>query len=131
MRGEVGLRSGVDIARIVPEAVRLSDGTQVPAELIVLATGFRAMHEAVGRIVSPQAAAIGTRRGPGSGVRGDPGPWQGELRNMWKPTAQPALWFQGGNLALSRYYSQFLALQIKARMEGIATPVFGAPAAAA
>ena len=44
---------------------------------------------------------------------------------MWKPTQQPALWFHGGNLHQSRHYSQFLALQIKARMEGISTPVYG------
>ena len=54
-----------------------------------------------------------------------PGPWEGELRNMWKPTQQEALWFHGGNLHQSRHYSQFLALQLKARMEGIPTPVYG------
>jgi putative flavoprotein involved in K+ transport len=42
---------------------------------------------------------------------------------MWKPTQQEALWFHGGNLHQSRHYSQFLALQLKARMEGIPTPV--------
>ncbi len=130
VRGEIALRSGVEIAGILPRAVRLADGSELPAELIVLATGYRSMHETVARIVSPEvAAAVGPCWGLGSGVRGDPGPWQGELRNMWKPTAQPALWFQGGNLALSRHYSEFLALQIKARMEGIATPVYGGPAA--
>jgi putative flavoprotein involved in K+ transport len=62
-------------------------------------------------------------------VRGDPGPWQGELRNMWKRMAQTGLWFHGGNLALSRFYSRYVALQIKARMEGIATPVYQRPTA--
>ena len=38
-----------------------------------------------------------------------PGPWEGEQRNMWKPTQQEALWFHGGNLHQSRHYSQFLA----------------------
>jgi len=57
----------------------------------------------------------------------DPGPWEGELRNMWKPTAQEGLWFHGGNLVQSRFHSLHLALQLKARMEGIATPVFHAP----
>ena len=28
---------------------------------------------------------------------------------------------------LSRFYSKFVALQLKARMEGIATPVYGEP----
>ena len=51
-------------------------------------------------------------------------PWQGELRNLWKPTALPGLWLHGGNLHLSRHYSLYLALQLKARFEGIATPVY-------
>ena len=44
---------------------------------------------------------------------------------MWKPTQQEGLWFHGGNLHLSRFYSLYLALQLKARMEGLATPVYG------
>jgi hypothetical protein len=41
-----------------------------------------------------------------------------------KPTAQEALWFQGGNLQQARHFSPYLALQIKARMEGLPTPVY-------
>lgn len=37
--------------------------------------------------------------------------------------ARPALWFHGGNLMQSRHYSLYLALQLKARMEGLPTPV--------
>ena len=87
------------------------------------------MHETVAKIVSRDVAdKVGPCWGLGSGVRNDPGPWQGELRNMYKPTAQEGLWFHGGNLALSRYYSKILALQLKARMEGIPTPVYQPPA---
>ena len=32
---------------------------------------------------------------------------------------------KGGNLHQSRHYSQYLSLQIKARMEGLETPVYG------
>jgi putative flavoprotein involved in K+ transport len=46
---------------------------------------------------------------------------------MYKPLAHPNLWVHGGNLALSRFFSKFLALQIKARLEGIDTPVYGGP----
>ena len=70
------------------------------------------------------ADAIGTCWGLGSGTRHDPGPWHGELRNMYKPVAQENLWFQGGNLALSRFFSKFVALQIKARMEEVGTLVY-------
>ena len=47
---------------------------------------------------------------------------------MWRPTQQEALWFHGGNLQQSRFYSLQLALQIKARAAGIATPVYGSAA---
>jgi putative flavoprotein involved in K+ transport len=38
--------------------------------------------------------------------------------------AEEALWFHGGNLHQSRHYSLYLALQLKARYEGIPTPVY-------
>ena len=67
--------------------------------------------------------------GPGSGLRGlgsdtpkDPGPCKGELRTVCKPTQVPQLWFHGGKLHQSRRYSWFLALQLKARQEGMPTP---------
>jgi putative flavoprotein involved in K+ transport len=44
---------------------------------------------------------------------------------MWKPSAQENMWFHGGNLHQSRHYSRYLSLQLKARMEGIPTPVYG------
>ena len=44
---------------------------------------------------------------------------EGELRTMWRRTGHPGYWFFGGNLALCRYYSRMLALQIKAMEEGI------------
>ena len=50
----------------------------------------------------------------------------GELRNMWKPTTVLNLWFHGGNLHQSRHYSRYMALQLKARMEGLDTPVYEA-----
>ena len=75
----------------------------------------------------PQEVAdkVGKVWGLGSDTTKDPGPWEGEQRNMWKPTQQEALWFHGGNLHQSRHYSLFLALQLKARAEGIDTPVYG------
>jgi len=44
---------------------------------------------------------------------------EGELRTMWRRTGHPGFWFFGGNLALCRYFSRMLALQIKAMEEGI------------
>ena len=44
---------------------------------------------------------------------------EGELRTMWRRTGHPGFWFFGGNLALCRYFSRMLALQIKAMEEDI------------
>ena len=128
-RGEIGVIAGDDVARLTASGLTLVSGRSVAAEVIIACTGYQSMNEAVAGIVSRGVAdAVGPCWGLGSGVRGDPGPWQGELRNMWKPTAQEALWFHGGNLALSRFYSRYVALQLKARFEGIACPVYQRPA---
>ena len=71
------------------------------------------------------ADPVGKCWGLGSDTTKDPGPWEGEQRNMWKPTQQENLWFHGGNLHQSRHYSLYLALQLKARQAGIDTPVYG------
>jgi len=124
--GRIKLRSGVGVDRITETSVVLSDGSELAADLIVYATGYGSMNGWAAALISQEVAdRVGKCWGLGSGTRKDPGPWEGELRNMWKPTQQPALWFHGGNLHQSRHYSQLLALQLKARLEGIPTPVHG------
>jgi putative flavoprotein involved in K+ transport len=128
MNGEIRLKSGAEIKRLTRNGILFEDGDELPADVVIMCTGYHSMHETVAQIVSREVAdRVGPCWGLGSGVKNDPGPWQGELRNMWKPTAQEALWFHGGNLALSRFYSKILALQIKARKEGIETPVYRQP----
>ena len=128
IRGEIALKTRVTIERITPASVVLTDGSELPADLIVYATGYGSMNGWAARLISQEVAdRVGKVWGLGSDTAYDPGPWEGELRNMWKPTQQPGLWFHGGNLAQSRNYSKYLALQIKARMEGIPTPVYGLP----
>jgi putative flavoprotein involved in K+ transport len=124
--GSVKLRSGVTIERINPKSVTLTDGTELPADLLVYATGYGSMNGWLADLMSPEVAdKVGKVWGLGSDTPKDPGPWEGELRNMWKPTQVPQLWIHGGNLHQSRHYSQFLSLQLKARMEGLKTPVYG------
>jgi putative flavoprotein involved in K+ transport len=124
--GRVKLESGVTIERINPKSVTLTDGTELPADLIVYATGYGSMNRWLADLISPEVAdRVGKVWGLGSATTKDPGPWEGELRNMWKPTRQPNLWIHGGNLHQSRHYSQFLSLQLKARREGLETPVYG------
>jgi putative flavoprotein involved in K+ transport len=125
--GKIKLAHG-NVREIVPDGVMLEDGTLLPADLIVYATGYGSMNGWAADLIGREVAdKVGKCWGLGSDTPKDPGPWVGEQRNMWKPTQQEALWFHGGNLHQSRHYSQFLSLQLKARMEGIDTPVFGMP----
>jgi putative flavoprotein involved in K+ transport len=125
MDGRIALRSPAHVSHLEARAVVLQSGERLPADLVVCATGYGSMTGWAEQLISPEVAErLGPCWGLGSGTSGDPGPWEGELRNMWKPTAQPGLWFQGGNLMQARFFSLFLALQLKARYEGLATPVF-------
>ena len=125
--GKIKLAHG-NVKEIVPDGVLLDDGTHLPADVIVYATGYGSMNGWAADLIGKDVAdKVGKCWGLGSDTPKDPGPWVGEQRNMWKPTRQEALWFHGGNLHQSRHYSQFLSLQLKARMEGLDTPVYGLP----
>ena len=120
--GKIKLVSG-QVEEITPKGVKLDNGKEIPADVIVYATGYSSMNGWVADICGQEMAdKVGKVWGLGSNTKKDPGPWEGELRNMWKPTQQEALWFHGGNLHQSRHYSQFLALQLKARLEGVSDP---------
>ncbi|MEM7547784.1 MAG: NAD(P)/FAD-dependent oxidoreductase [Pseudomonadota bacterium] len=123
--GKIKLKNG-QVSEITETGVKFEDGTTLDADVIVYATGYSSMNGWAADLISQEVAdKVGKVWGLGSDTPKDPGPWEGEQRNMWKPTQQEALWFHGGNLHQSRHYSLFLSLQLKARMEGIETPVYG------
>lgn len=123
--GKIKLKAG-QVAEITEDSVVFDDGSSLPADVIVYATGYGSMNGWAADLISQEVAdKVGKCWGLGSDTPKDPGPWEGEQRNMWKPTQQKGLWFHGGNLHQSRHYSLYLALQLKARAEGIDTPVYG------
>jgi putative flavoprotein involved in K+ transport len=109
--GRIGLLQYDAIDRFVPEGVLLKDGTTKPLDLVVVATGYESQQEFVRATLGNDVAE---RIGPVWGFNEG-----GELRNMWEPTKQPGLWFTAGSLAQCRIYSRYLALQIKAREDGL------------
>jgi len=109
--GQVKLLQYADIEKFVAQGARLGDSRVVPADLLVLATGYKNQQDTVRAYLG---ATIADAIGPVWGF--DDG---GELRNMWRRTAQPGLWFTAGSLAQCRIFSRYLALQIKALEEGL------------
>jgi putative flavoprotein involved in K+ transport len=116
--GAIGLRQFEDIESFVAEGARMKDGAIVPADLIVLSTGYKPQDYLVRKLFGDDVAdRVGPIWGFGDGF---------ELRNMYARTKQPGLWFIAGSLAQCRINSRFLALQIKAIEQGMLAREVGA-----
>jgi putative flavoprotein involved in K+ transport len=113
--GKIRLLQFADIERFTPDGARLRSGEAAPADLVVLATGYKGQEQLVAKLFGDETAE---RVGPIWGF----GPEQ-ELRNMFMRTPQPGLYFIAGSLAQCRIYSKYLALQIKALEVGSDPPV--------
>jgi cation diffusion facilitator CzcD-associated flavoprotein CzcO len=113
IRGDVRIQPG-EVARLSADGVVYSDGTEEAADVVVFCTGFENMREAarpvVGDEVTDTLATV----------------WdvddRGEIRTALRHSGHPRLWFTATGLRLSRFYSQHLALLIKAMDEGLIDP---------
>ncbi|MGD9806473.1 MAG: NAD(P)-binding domain-containing protein [Hyphomicrobiaceae bacterium] len=111
IKGEIGLLQYETIERFCPEGALLKDGSIVPADLIILATGYFPQAELVRRALGGE---MHDRIGPVWGQDAE-----GELSNMYKRTPQENLWFIAGSLAQCRVYSKYMAVQICAAEQGL------------
>ncbi len=114
VEGKVGLIQYSDIDTFVADGAKLKNGKTFAADLVVLATGYKGQDVLVGQLFGEQVAE---RVGPIWNFGEDQ-----ELRNMFKRTAQPGLWFIAGSFAQCRIYSKALGLQIKASEAGLLPP---------
>lgn len=110
--GKIKVKHGQEIAEILPRGIRFADGSELEADEIVFATGYDNMRSQTRITFGDEVAdRIGDVWGYNE---------EGEMRTIWQRSGHPGFWLHGGNLALCRYYSNFLALQIKALEEGVA-----------
>jgi putative flavoprotein involved in K+ transport len=111
IKGEISLLQNDQIERYCEEGALLKDGTIIPADVVVTATGYYPQGELVRRALGEEMAA---RIGQVWGQDDD-----GELSNMYKRTPQNGIWFIAGSLTQARIYSKYMAIQIKALEEGL------------
>lgn len=111
--GKVKVKHGQEISEILPNGIRFADGSELEADEIILATGYQNMRSQARIIFGDEVA---DRVGNVWGLNEE-----GEFRTIWSRSGHPGFWFMGGNLALCRYYSRLLALQIKALEAGVTT----------
>ena len=103
--GKIKLKSRVDVTEIKPKTVVLSDGSELPVDLIVYATGYGLMTGWAAQLISKDIGDKASKCcGLGSVTTEDPELWERELRNIWKPAQQDQLWFHRGNLHQERNY---------------------------
>ncbi|KAG9236558.1 putative flavin-containing monooxygenase YUCCA3 [Amylocarpus encephaloides] len=110
--GKIAIKQSPDgISHFESDSLVLADGTRLPADVIVLATGFDNMRTSARKIFGDKVADRCKDV------------WdldeEGEVNAMWRPSGHPGFWFMGGSLALCRTYSRFVALQIKAHEVGM------------
>lgn len=110
--GKVKVKQGQEISEILPNGLRFADGSELEADEIILATGYQNMRTQARAIFGDKVV---DRVGDVWGFDEE-----GEFRTIWRRSGHPGFWFMGGNLALCRYYSRLLALQIKAIEDGLA-----------
>jgi cation diffusion facilitator CzcD-associated flavoprotein CzcO len=109
--GAVGLAHASEMVSFEPDGLRMADGHLIPADLLVMATGYENQQATVRRLFGDEVAdAVGPIWGFDA---------HGFMQGMWRPTGAPNFWIMGGALNECRLYSRFLALQLKAALEGL------------
>ncbi|MGE0289726.1 MAG: FAD-dependent oxidoreductase [Bradyrhizobium sp.] len=116
--GKVGLIQFADIESFTAGGLKLKDGSTLPADMLVLATGYKGLDHLLEKLFGPEVAArVGRIWGFDDASQ--------ELRNMWTRTGQPGLWFTGGAFSQARIYSRYIALQIDAIERGVLAKQLG------
>lgn len=109
--GKIKIKQGQEVAEVLPNGIRLADGSELEADEVIFATGYQNMRTEARTVFGD---AVADRVADVWGFDAE-----GEFRTIWRPSGHPGFWFMGGNLALCRYYSKLLALQIKAVEVGL------------
>jgi putative flavoprotein involved in K+ transport len=111
VKGDIAIRQFADLDTFTAAGARMKSGEIIPADLVILATGYKRQEELVRKLFGETIEKrVGTIWGFGD---------EQELRNMYTRTGQPGLWLIAGGLAQCRIGSKHLALQIKAIEEGL------------
>jgi putative flavoprotein involved in K+ transport len=111
IKGDVKVLDFGQIEKFVADGALLRDGSVMPLDAVVLATGFHDLSNDVEALFGP---AVAEKLGRCVGVAED-----GEYRTMSRPTAQAHLWLINGGIVDARKSSDLLALQIIAQLKGL------------
>jgi len=109
--GKVKLKNDSQIKEFVESGLKFEDGSEVNADVVLFCTGLGDPRDSLQKIFGDEVADKSTQI------------WglteEGELSGCYRDIGFPGLYNIQGNLALCRFFSKTLALQIKAIEEGV------------
>lgn len=108
--GDVAVKRGT-IDHYTQSGIRLSDGTDIDADIVIFATGYTSVKDAVRPIFG---ADLTTSISPIWGLD-----QEGEIQGVYRPSGVPRLWFTAGGFQEAARFGGPLALQIQATELGV------------
>ncbi|KAG6872067.1 hypothetical protein C0995_013411 [Termitomyces sp. Mi166 len=109
--GKIKLKTGSLLESFTETGLKFEDGSELPADVVVFATGLGDSRAHIRKVVGEEV------------LKGVNPIWgfnpEGELNGVWRDMGVKGLWSMLGNLALCRFHSKHISLQIKAIEEGV------------
>ncbi|KAJ3994387.1 hypothetical protein F5050DRAFT_1838041 [Lentinula boryana] len=112
--GKIKLKNDSLLQSFTETGLKFEDGSEIPADVVVFATGFGDARNLIRKLCGDDVA---NKCSPVWGLNEE-----GEILGSWKYMGIPGLWYAMGNLAMDRFHSKHLALQIKAMEENVFGP---------
>ncbi|KAJ7137003.1 hypothetical protein C8R44DRAFT_768224 [Mycena epipterygia] len=109
--GKIKLKNDSQIAEFTESGLKFENGSEMPVDVVVFATGLGEARDGVRKICGDE---IGAQCKKIWGLNNE-----GEINGAWRDLGVPGLWYMIGNLALGRFHSKHVALQIKAIEENV------------
>ncbi|ONH55604.1 hypothetical protein CcI49_29010 [Frankia sp. CcI49] len=111
IEGKIAIHAGVGLDHFTEEGVVLTDGTELQADRVILATGYRSMRDTSrkylgDKVVDQTETFYGITEFNERGL-------------IHQPSGYPHLWYAGGGIIEVRRYGTTLALQIAAQLDGL------------
>ncbi|KAG6813422.1 hypothetical protein H0H92_011119 [Tricholoma furcatifolium] len=98
--GKVHVKQGVEPELFTKDSLVFSDGSELPVDVVIFATGYHNIRETVKEIFGEDTIA---RTSQVWGLDAE-----GELRGCYRPSGHPGLWYGAGDFAISRFMSKQL-----------------------
>ncbi|TCD67475.1 hypothetical protein EIP91_012336 [Steccherinum ochraceum] len=103
LEGKIKVKSDTQIERFTSTGLRFLDGTELTADVIILATGYGDLRVPIKKIIGEESGKKLTKIW---GVNEE-----GELNSIAKEAGIPGLWYLSGSLSFARIYSKHIALR--------------------